>query len=111
MLLTRGATPGARILAPGSGRSKFHPAHGSARCSMQGAVSYHQHYRRCGKPNCRRCSEGPGHGPYWYATWRDGAHVRTRYIGKEPPPDLDVSAADGQSTPPTNGGETRRPRP
>lgn len=39
-------------------------------------------YRRCGKPNCERCREGPGHGPYLYAVWREGRRVRRKYLGR-----------------------------
>ena len=46
-------------------------------------VSYRQQAVRCGKPTCTRCP----HGPYWYATWREGDKVRTRYVGKVLPPD------------------------
>jgi hypothetical protein len=35
----------------------------------------------CGKPACRRCKRGPAHGPYWYAYWKDGERVRSRYVG------------------------------
>ncbi len=54
-----------------------------------GAVTYSQQYRRCGKPDCQVCRPGlPGHGPYWYARWQEGGRTRTRYIGKEAPPDV-----------------------
>lgn len=37
---------------------------------------------RCGKPGCRICAKGPGHGPYLYRQYRDSqGHVRTEYIG------------------------------
>ncbi|MDB5058291.1 MAG: tetratricopeptide repeat protein, partial [Chloroflexi bacterium] len=52
-----------------------------------GHVSYRQQYVRCRKQGCSRCAEGPGHGPYWYAAWREGGRVRTRYIGKTLPDD------------------------
>ena len=48
-------------------------------------VSYRSSFRRCGKPNCSTCGEGPGHGPYWYAQWREGNRVRSRYIGLQAP--------------------------
>jgi predicted ATPase/DNA-binding SARP family transcriptional activator len=49
-------------------------------------VSYRQQYRRCGKAACSFCARGgPGHGPYWYASWWEGGHTRTRYLGKAPP--------------------------
>jgi DNA-binding SARP family transcriptional activator/Tfp pilus assembly protein PilF len=55
---------------------------------MDGKVTYHQQVSYCGKPRCRRCSEGIGHGPYWYAyKVVNGRTVRT-YIGKELPPDI-----------------------
>lgn len=44
-------------------------------------VSFRQQHVRCGKENCNRCP----HGPYWYAYWRDGDKVRSRYIGKTAP--------------------------
>ncbi len=55
---------------------------------MDGKVTYHQQVSYCGKPRCHRCSEGIGHGPYWYA-YRvvNGRTVRS-YIGKELPPEI-----------------------
>ena len=44
-------------------------------------VSFRQQHVRCGKENCNRCP----HGPYWYAYWREGDKVRSRYIGKTAP--------------------------
>lgn len=44
-----------------------------------GGVTYYQQYRKCGKAGCRKCAEGAGHGPYWYAR---GARGRVTYIGK-----------------------------
>ncbi len=45
-------------------------------------ITYHQQISYCGKPRCRRCREGQGHGPYWYAYQTvDGRTTRT-YIGK-----------------------------
>ena len=44
-------------------------------------VSFRQQHVRCGKANCNRCP----HGPYWYAYWREGDKVRSRYIGKTRP--------------------------
>jgi len=45
-------------------------------------TTYHQQISYCGKSRCRRCREGTGHGPYWYAYQTvDGRTTRT-YIGK-----------------------------
>lgn len=42
-------------------------------------VTYRQELVRCGRENCSKCP----HGPYWYAYWREGGRVRSRYIGKD----------------------------
>lgn len=46
-----------------------------------GAITFRQEMVRCGKEGCTRCP----HGPYWYAYWREGGRMRSRYIGKELP--------------------------
>jgi len=46
-----------------------------------GRVGYRLQSVRCGKPGCTRCP----HGPYWYAYWREGGRVRSRYIGRDLP--------------------------
>src|SRR3989440_10649748 len=52
---------------------------------MDSKITYHQQVSYCGKPRCRRCREGIGHGPYWYAYQTiNGRTVRT-YVGKQPP--------------------------
>lgn len=53
----------------------------------QGAtVTYTQQYRRCRKPGCGTCKDGaPGHGPYWFAYWREDGTVHSRYLGKRAP--------------------------
>ena len=54
-------------------------------------VSYSQQFRRCNKPGCPTCGLGsPGHGPYWYAFWREGGRRRSRYIGKQLPPEAEM---------------------
>ena len=45
--------------------------------------SYRQQLVRCGKAGCTRCP----HGPYWYQYWREDGRLRSRYIGKELPPE------------------------
>lgn len=49
-------------------------------------ISYQQEYVKCGKERCRKCKEGPGHGPYWYGYYREGGKTKKKYIGKELPP-------------------------
>lgn len=49
-------------------------------------VRYYQQYRRCGKASCKTCSNGPGHGPYWYG--RDKRTGKRFYIGRELPENI-----------------------
>src|SRR2546428_13940599 len=50
-------------------------------------ITYQLQYRRCGKPSCVTCRNGQGHGPYWYAYWREGSRLRSGYVGKVHPND------------------------
>lgn len=54
-------------------------------------VTFRQEHVRCGKAGCRTCP----HGPYWYAYWREDGRVRSRYIGRHRPADLQ-DAEDAQ---------------
>jgi hypothetical protein len=49
--------------------------------AARGKVTYRQERVRCGREGCSRCP----HGPYWYAYWREGGRLRSRYIGKHLP--------------------------
>jgi hypothetical protein len=52
------------------------------------SIAYRQQYIRCGKERCKRCApDGQGHGPYWYAIWREAntGRVKTAYMGKALP--------------------------
>jgi hypothetical protein len=51
------------------------------------AVSYVQRLIKCGKANCKKCSEpGSGHGPYWYKIYREpGGKIISKYHGKVAP--------------------------
>lgn len=57
------------------------PAVGPQIPAPERRVSYRQQWVRCGKPGCTRCP----HGPYWYAYWREGGRLRSRYLGKNGP--------------------------
>ena len=60
------------------------------------SVTYRQQYTRCGKPACVRCAPGsPGHGPYWYAYWREGSRLRSGYVGKISPEEAGVAQPAG----------------
>ncbi|GER89553.1 hypothetical protein KDW_37150 [Dictyobacter vulcani] len=63
---------------------------------MNDKVTYHQQVSYCGKPRCKRCREGVGHGPYWYAYQTvDGRTTRT-YIGKHLPADKEAERLGNQ---------------
>ena len=73
-------------------------------------VTYSQQYRRCGKQGCSHCAPGGrGHGPYWYASWRDGGRKRSRYLGTQAPAAVgsDERREEGRGTP----DATPRPTP
>ena len=42
--------------------------------------TYRREYVKCGKQGCS-CAKGKGHGPYWYAYWREGKKLKKKYIG------------------------------
>lgn len=52
---------------------------------MNNKVTYRQQFTRCGKQRCRKCKEGTGHGPYWYAYWSENGRTISKYIGIHPP--------------------------
>jgi hypothetical protein len=45
-------------------------------------ITYQLQYRKCGKTSCSTCRNSQGHGPYWYAYWREGSRLRSGYVGK-----------------------------
>ena len=55
---------------------------------MNGKVTYRQQFTRCGKQRCRKCKEGSGHGPYWYAYWSENGRTVSKYIGAVLPEQL-----------------------
>ena len=57
---------------------------------MNGKVTYRQQISYCGKPNCRKCRDGIGHGPYWYAYQLVDGHTVRTYIGKHLPSDTQI---------------------
>ena len=62
-------------------------------------ITYQFQYRKCGKASCSTCRNGQGHGPYWYAYWREGSRLRSGYVGKNHP-------MHREDTPPENELET-----
>jgi len=54
-------------------------------------VTYRLETVRCGKPSCSSCP----HGPYWYAYFREGGRLRSRYIGRDLPADVKAALQEG----------------
>ncbi|MEO8972950.1 MAG: AAA family ATPase, partial [Ktedonobacteraceae bacterium] len=57
---------------------------------MSNKVTYRQQFTRCGKERCRKCRDGLGHGPYWYAYWSESGRTVSKYIGIHPPQDVEL---------------------
>jgi len=55
-------------------------------------ITYQLQHRKCGKASCSTCRNGHGHGPYWYAYWREGSRLRSGYVGKISPNETDNSS-------------------
>src|ERR1700730_12162905 len=65
---------------------------------MDDKVTYRQQVNFCGKESCRKCREGIGHGPYWYAYTITHGRTRRKYIGKQMSPEIQAAL----STAPTS---------
>jgi len=77
-------------------------AAGATAAPAEPAYTYQQKYTRCHKAACRRCANGPGHGPYWYAFWSEKGRTRARYLGKvaPAPAETPTAAANGHTPDP-----------
>ncbi|HEU5231147.1 MAG TPA: DUF6788 family protein, partial [Ktedonobacteraceae bacterium] len=62
---------------------------------MNGKITYHQQVSYCGKPRCRKCREGVGHGPYWYAYQTINGQTTRTYVGKSLPPEVQAELDAG----------------
>ncbi|GLV54519.1 hypothetical protein KDH_13660 [Dictyobacter sp. S3.2.2.5] len=63
---------------------------------MNTKITYHQQVSYCGKPRCKRCREGVGHGPYWYAYQTVEGRTTRTYIGKHLPPEAEATMLGNQ---------------
>ena len=61
---------------------------------MNNKVTYRQQFTRCGKQRCRKCKEGAGHGPYWYAYWSENGRTISKYIGIHPPAGVELTPVE-----------------
>jgi len=65
---------------------------------MSSKVTYRQQYTRCGKDRCRKCKEGAGHGPYWYAYWSENGRTVSKYVGIHLPADVAIERQAAKAT-------------
>ena len=70
-----------------------------------GKITYHQQVSYCGKPRCKRCREGIGHGPYWYAYQTVDGRTTRSYVGKHLPPDVATTMLGDQQSSATQASE------
>jgi DNA-binding NarL/FixJ family response regulator len=90
--IEEGLPPDAALLGEGRARpparrkaSLPHERSPLVRLPANPQVGYRLQTAYCGKPSCKKCRTGQGHGPYWYAyQTRQGRTVR-RYVGKSLP--------------------------
>jgi DNA-binding SARP family transcriptional activator len=66
---------------------------------MNSKITYHQQVSYCGKPRCRKCREGTGHGPYWYAYQTVEGRTSRTYIGKHLPPEVQAQMTGNSERP------------
>jgi hypothetical protein len=62
---------------------------------------YRREFVDCGKGangRCRKCSNGPGHGPYWYRYRWSMGKMHKRYVGKRLPLSVVPNPGPGGST-------------
>lgn len=66
---------------------------------MDEKITYRQQVTFCGKPRCRKCRDGIGHGPYWFSFRQtpEGRIIRT-YIGRHLPPGVDSTLSPPPSS-------------
>ncbi|HET7641265.1 MAG TPA: DUF6788 family protein, partial [Ktedonobacteraceae bacterium] len=57
---------------------------------MSSKATYRQQYTRCGKERCRKCKDGAGHGPYWYAYWSENGRTISKYVGIRLPAHVEI---------------------
>jgi hypothetical protein len=76
---------------------------GAGRVPDGAKITYRREEVRCGKANCTRCP----HGPYWYAYWREGGKLRSRYLGsaqESHQPPAQQTGAPGETVPAADTG-------
>lgn len=81
------------------------PSQHKDRHTMSNKITYRQQYTRCGKERCRKCREGQGHGPYWYAYWSEKGRTVSKYVGINRP--IDAELAEVEVTVQTRGKQER----
>jgi len=77
----------AKYQEPEFPQASLHGIEEESSAMNDGKVVYRQQIARCGKPRCRKCREGIGHGPYWYAYRTENGITTRTYVGRQLPPE------------------------
>ncbi len=77
---------------------------------MSSKVTYRQQYTRCGKERCRKCKDGVGHGPYWYAYWSENGRTISKYVGIRLPAHVEIERQHTKETGDTQETSSVEPR-
>lgn len=98
-----GRKRGSKIKAPrrDKGAPQVAPGTVVVQSFVQGIYKYEQRYQRCGT-GCSVCMNGgvnfdptrPGHGPYWYRSYKKEGKTFRKYMGKE----LDLAKAEAEES-------------
>jgi len=67
---------------------------------------YRQEFYKCNKERCKKCRDGPGHGPYWSRYWWEDGRTRKQYIGKN----LPLTKDTGEEGPPLTKDKQSLPK-
>src|SRR6266487_331256 len=54
-------------------------------------IIYRKQRKFCGKSRCKKCRDGIGHGPYWFATQMVNGKKIQVYLGKDLPPGIQAT--------------------
>ena len=81
----------AKAAAKGPGEDAGPSGGGGGRRSGRGTLRREK--VSCGKKACKKCADGPSHGPYWYLYYYRNGKLASRYLGKNLPGEFEYLLA------------------
>ena len=101
----------AKRIAESASKGEPPPTRGDGGEVRSGEGTLRREKVRCGKKACKKCADGPSHGPYWYLYYYRKGKLASRYLGKDLPEEfrrlLDPKA---EEVPPGREKEVREGR-